>query len=108
MVNPQLDQSISIDIVKNLIRELMYVGVTINQKIVRTLPKSQDREDALKYLMKCQANRTKWSNRLVKGLNKEIDEEQFKVTMKQLYRSYELRMALAENKDEEMFEFEKI
>ena len=74
-MNPEIKERVDKDSVRHVFRELIYIAVTVNQRIVRSLPKTQDREEALRYLMKCSANKMKWANRLAKELDNEITEE---------------------------------
>ena len=48
-----------------MLKEILYIAVTINQRIVRSLPKTVDREEALGYLMKCQAGAVKWMEKVM-------------------------------------------
>ena len=74
-MNPEIKEKVDKDSVRHVFRELIYIAVTVNQRIVRSLPKTQDREEALRYLMKCSANKMKSANRLAKELDNEITEE---------------------------------
>ena len=56
--------------------------------------------------MKCQANKTKWIDNFIETLPAELNQLMFTASMKCLYRSYDIRMMLAEYKEDE-FEFDR-
>ena len=52
--------------------------------------------------MKCQANRTKWISNFIDTLPEQVNKQQLTASMKCLYRSYDIRMMLAEYKEDEI------
>ena len=98
IINPTLAESVPKRQVLDVVRKLIYIAVDLNQNMLTQEPDSPEKSNALKYMKKVLSNRNRFVEQLTNQLNKDVTEESIRF-MDQIYRSYDLRLTIAGEKE---------
>ena len=98
IMNPTLRETVFKAEVVAFVRKLCYVAVTLNEIMVKALPQGNEKDNAIKYLERIGTNQEKFMLHLASQLDEECDKESLDF-LDQVYRSYDLRMTIAGDKD---------
>ena len=63
-MNPEIAEVLPKENLVSTIGSLVYVAVTLNKKLLKTEPESQEKKDASTYLDTCWQNRKNWINEI--------------------------------------------
>ena len=80
---------------------LVYVATKLNKKLVEAMPKSEARTKALQYHERLEANRKNFLKGVSDQLEPEVTKEGLCEFLDQFYRSYDLRMTIAGDREME-------
>ena len=76
----------------------MYIGITLNMRIVNALKDSPEKKTALQYLGRVDANKDLFIQQCKEQLEAEVTKEQIGF-LGQIFRSYDLRMTVSGDKE---------
>ena len=96
IINPELRPSVTKREVNSIITRLAYIAVNLNQKLLKNLPDNEARKKALDYHKRIDANRKLFLKKVGDSLPEQISVENLRgELLRQFFRSYDLRMAIA-------------
>ena len=98
ILNPTLAETVPKNQVMEVVRKLMYIAVDLNQRMLENEPNTPEKTSALKYLKKVKTNRNKFFEQLQNQLDREVTQESIQF-LDQIYRSYDLRLTMAGDKE---------
>ena len=97
IMNPTLEESLPKQRVLETVKKLMYIAIDLNQKMMEQEPDSPEKTNTMKYHKKIIANRPRFFEQLSNQLNPNVNEDSIKF-LDQIYRSYDLRLTMAGDK----------
>ena len=98
IMNPKLEEQIGKQKVVATIKQLMYVAIDLNLTMIKTMKDSPEKENALKYHQRIAANRDTFIEQVSSQLEPMVSKEQLEF-LDQVYRSYDMRMTIAGDKE---------
>lgn len=97
MMNPLCKESIQQSEALHVIKRLMYVGIEINEHLVKACKDSPEKTSALKYLERVKQKRNTYLYMCQNSLETEVTKDQIQI-FTPIFRSYDLRMTIAGDK----------
>ena len=97
LINPKLTKSVTKRDVYSVITRLAYIAVNLNQKLLQNFPDNEQKAKALSYHKSIDMNRKAFLKQVGDQLPEQIEEDTLRSSelLRQFYRSYDLRMAMA-------------
>ena len=83
-----------------MIKKILYVGIELNQRLVTAQKPSTARKSALEYLERVQQNRERFIEQCANQLEADVTREQVGA-LDRIFRSYDLRMTVSGDKEDE-------
>merc|ERR1712060_529164 len=98
IINPTLAETVPQSYVTDVVKKLCYVAIDLNLRLLQALPESTEKTNALKYHKKIKEGQQRFMKNIANQMGRDVAREDLNF-MEQLYRSYDLRMTVAGDKE---------